>query len=204
MISRHHRGILKRAAVVVLSRGMQAVLLYRLAHLLYNKQVPVLPFVLARLSHHLYAVDIAPSAKIGPGLVLVHCFGTVIGSAVEIEGNCVIFHGVTLGDRGSEWVGTRETDGHPVIGRDCILGAGAKILGPVRVGQNCVVGANSVVITDIPENSVAAGLPAKVVNTRPVMDADLRPIDGVYREDAERSINLIEDDPSQQNASVNV
>lgn len=181
---------------------MQAVFLYRLASALRRLRVPALPFVLARLSHHGYAVDIAPSAKIGPGLVLVHCFGTVIGSAVEIEGDCVIFHGVTLGDRGSEWVGSREADGHPVIGKSCILGTGAKILGPVRIGQNCVVGANSVVVSDIPENSVAAGLPAKVVNTRPMMDADLRPVDGVYREEVELLKEPTTDRGTSQSAAV--
>lgn len=184
MITRHHRGFMKRAAVALFSRGMQAVLLYRLSHVLRAKGVPALPFILARLSHHLYAVDIAPSARIGPGLVLVHCFGTVIGSAVRIKGNCVLFHGVTLGDRGSEWVGSRRIDGHPVIGYGCILGAGAKVLGPVTLGDHCVIGANSVVIKDIPADTVAAGLPAKVINDRPKMDDELRPIGGRYRDDA--------------------
>lgn len=185
MVARHHDGRLKQAAVVVLSRGMQAVFLYRVSRALWRVGVPGVPAALTRTSQHLYGVDIAPSAAIGPGLVLVHCFGTVVGSAVRIAGNCVIFHGVTLGDRGSEWVGTRREDGHPTVGRGCILGAGAKVLGPVTIGDNCVVGANSVVNCDIPSNSVAAGLPARVINTRPPMDENLRPVGGAYRNDGE-------------------
>lgn len=183
MLTRGHSSRLKRAAVVVLSRGMQAVFLYRIAHACHLRRIPLVPFVLARLSHHLYAVDIAPSARIGPGLVLVHCFGTVVGSAVRIEGQCVLFHGVTLGDRGSEWVGSRRSDGHPVVGRGCMFGAGAKVLGPVTIGARTVIGANSVVISDVPDDSVAAGMPARVVNTRPKMNDELRPADGIYRED---------------------
>lgn len=185
MLTRHHRGWAKRLSVIVLSRGMQAVVLYRVAHALRQKRVPGFPAILSRLSQHLYAVDIHPGARVGPGLVLVHGFGVVVGSATNIAGNCVIFHGVTLGDRGSEWVGTRREDGHPTVGRGCIFGAGAKVLGPVTIGDNCVVGANSVVNRDIPSNSVAAGLPARVINTRPPMDENLRPVGGAYRNDGE-------------------
>lgn len=183
MVTRHHEGWAKRAAVVLLSRGMQAVFLYRVGHALRGWRVPGVPGLLARVAQHLYGVDIHPAAQIGPGLVLVHGFGTVVGSAVRIAGDCVLFHGVTLGDRGSEWVGTRREDGHPTVGRGCIFGCGAAVLGPVTIGDNCVIGANSVVNRDVPSDSVAAGLPAKVVNPRPKMDADLRPVGGVYRED---------------------
>lgn len=189
LVMRGHVGLIRRAAVAFFSRGMQAVFLYRLASWCRGHRIPVVPAILSRVSQHLYAVDISPSAQIGPGLVLVHCFGIVIGSAARIEGECVLFHGVTLGDRGSEWVGSRESDGHPTLGRGCILGAGAKVLGPVRIGDNCVIGSNSVVLTDVPDNSVAAGLPAKVVNHRPVMGSDLRPLGGVYREDQPSSVS---------------
>jgi len=191
LVGRHHRG-LKRWAVVFLSRGMQAVFLYRLAHALQQKKIPALPMILARVSQHVYAVDIAPSAQIGPGLVLVHAFGIVIGSATQIDGDCVVFHGVTFGDRGSEWVGTRRPDGHPVVGRGCIFGAGAKVLGPITIAENCVIGANSVVTSSIPCDSIAAGLPAKVVNQRPKMDENLRPVGGLYREEVVEAESLPE------------
>lgn len=197
LVARHQKGFVKRVAVVLLSRGMQAVILYRLASAARRSRVPAVPAVLSRIAQHLYSVDISPSAQIGPGLVLVHGFGVVIGSSTRIAGNCVVFHGVTFGDRGSEWVGTREPDGHPAVGWGCIFGAGAKVLGPVTVGDNCVVGANSVVNRDVPANSVAAGLPARVVNQRPVMDQDLRPVGGVYREDAKKGLGAQKSDAAQ-------
>ena len=184
MLTRHHRGRPRKAAVLLFSRSFKAVGLQRLGHALHRAGVPALPGALHRLGQALFAVDLSPKARLGPGVVLVHGFGTVVGSAVEATGDLVLYHGVTLGDRGSEWVGSRRTDGHPRLGRGVMLGAGAKVLGPVSVGDNVVVGANSVVLQDVPANAVAAGLPAKVVNHRPRMDAALRPVDG-HRADAD-------------------
>ena len=179
MLTRHHRGTLRRIGVLVFSRSFKSVALYRLGHWFRGCGVPIIPGCLQRVGQLFFAVDISPAAKLGPGVVIVHGFGVVVGSEVVAEGDLVIFHGVTLGDRGSEWVGSARSDGHPVIGRGSMLGAGAKVLGPVRVGCNCVIGANSVVLSDIPNDSVAAGLPAKVVNQRPRMDQNLRPIGGL-------------------------
>jgi serine O-acetyltransferase len=177
LLCRAHRGRMKRALVVCTNRGMQAVFLYRVSHTLWKHRIPALPMLISRFVQHLYAVDIDYRAEIGPGLVLVHCFGTVIGNGVRIEGDCCIYHGVTLGNRGSEWVGSDRTDGHPAVETGCILGAGAKILGPIRVGRSTVVGANSVVLADLPPNTIAAGVPARVVGVRPAMDENLRRID---------------------------
>ena len=182
LFNRGRKGRLRRLSAALGNRGFSALLLFRLSHALQGR-VPALPYLLSRLTQLLYAVDIDPRAELGPGIVLVHCFGIVVGSSTQIEGDCVIFHGVTFGDRGSEWVGSNQQDGHPVVGRNCMFGAGAKVLGGVRIGNNCVVGANAVVLNDVPENSVVAGLPAKIVSQRPLMDEDLRPIYG-HRSDA--------------------
>ena len=163
---RGHPTRRKAIAVTLTNRGLQAVLLYRMAHSLWKKGVPVLPMLLSRISQHAFAVDISPKCRLGPGIVIVHGFGVVIGSDTEIEGDCCIFHGVTLGDRGSEWVNSDRPDGHPRVGRDVMFGAGAKVLGPIRIGNNCVIGANAVVLSDVPDDSVAAGIPAKIVSRR--------------------------------------
>src|SRR4051812_42735708 len=106
MLTRNEPSSLKRAVKLLSSRSMQAVILYRLGHGLWKRRIPLIPMILTRIAQHLCAVDIAYQATIGPGLVIVHGFGVVIGSAVTIEGECCIFHGVTFGDRGSEWVGS--------------------------------------------------------------------------------------------------
>lgn len=81
-----------------------------------------------------------------------------------------MFYGLTLGDRGSEWVGSDCTDGHPVLERNIMVGAGAKILGPIRIGQSNVIGANTIVIKDVPPYSIVAGIPARVIGQRPIDD----------------------------------
>jgi serine O-acetyltransferase len=156
--------------LILTNRGFQAVLLYRLSRALWRRHIPLLPLILTRMAQMLFAVDISPLADLGPGIVIVHGFGLVIGSEVVIEGDCCLFHGVTLGDRGSEWVGSSRTDGHPVLERNIMVGAGAKILGPIRIGQSSVIGANAVVLKDVPPFSIVAGIPARVVGQRPIDD----------------------------------
>jgi len=163
---RGHAGRFKTMRIMLTNRGMSAILLYRLGHACWKKRIPVIPMFLARMAQHLFAIDISYKCRLGPGIVIVHGFGVVIGSDVRIAGDCCIYHGVTLGDRGSEWVNSDRTDGHPRIGREVMFGAGAKVLGPITIGDNCVIGANAVVLTDIPPDSVAAGIPAKVVSRR--------------------------------------
>ena len=163
------RGKSRAGTVVALltNRGFHAMILYRLSHSLWRHRVPLLPMVIARLKQHLFAVDLDYRCELGPGIVIVHGFGLVVGAEVRIEGDCVLFHGVTLGDRGSEWVGSDRPDGHPVLETGIIVGAGAKILGPIRIGQNSAVGANAVVNRTFPPNSVIAGIPARRIGDRP-------------------------------------
>lgn len=166
----------ERLLAILFNRGFHALLLHRAAHASWKARIPVVPLLLTRLAQFLFAVDLAYQAELGPGIVIVHGFGLVVGSAVRIEGNCCLFHGVTLGDRGTEWVGSQEADGHPVVEAGCIFGAGAKVLGPIRIGRNSVIGANAVVLKDVAPCSIAAGVPARVIGRRPEMDENLRPI----------------------------
>lgn len=99
------------AATILGNRGLQALILHRLSHELWKRRVPVLPLILVRLMQFLFAVDIAPSTQLGPGIVIFHGFGLVIGTQVRIEGDCALYQGVTLGDRGSEWVSSARTMG---------------------------------------------------------------------------------------------
>ena len=156
--------------LVLTNRGLQAMTLYRLSHLLWRRHIPLLPLLLTRIAQTLFAVDISYQSKLGPGIVIVHGFGLVIGSEVVIEGDCCLFHGVTLGDRGSEWVGSSRPDGHPVVEKNVMIGAGAKILGPIRIGRGSIIGANAVVLHDVPPLSIVAGIPARVVGKRPIED----------------------------------
>jgi serine O-acetyltransferase len=181
MLIRPCKSTLGRFSTVALNRGLKAVGLYRLSHLFWRLHIPFLPFIFTRMAQFLYGVDIAYQANLGPGIVITHCFGLVIGNEVIIEGRCHLFHGVTLGTRGSEWVGDMVEDGHPHVETDCMFGAGAKVLGPVRIGQNSIIGANAVVTRDVRANSVMVGSPAKRVSERPEMNEQMRPIAGYRR-----------------------
>ena len=177
VLVRQHRSRARRLAVVLTNRGLHAIFLYRLSHALWKAHVPLLPLIFTRLAQHLFAVDIDPAAELGPGVAIIHGFGLVIGRGARIEGNCCLYHGVTLGNRGSEWIGSNLPDGQPVLERGVMVGAGAKILGAIRIGRNSVIGANAVVLKDLPPCSIAAGVPARVIGQRPEMDENLRRVD---------------------------
>ena len=161
------RNRLRVCAVALTNRGFHALVLHRLAHALTKRKIPLLPLILSRVSQTLFGVDIDPQAQLGPAIVIVHGFGIVIGNEVIIGGECVLFHGVTLGNKGTEWVPCDDKDGQPVVGKNCILSAGAKILGPISVGDHCIVGANAVVIKDVAEGQIVGGVPARILNARP-------------------------------------
>ena len=109
----------------------------------------------------LFGIEIASACSIGPGLFLPHSSGTVIG-AWSIGANSTIFHGVTLGAKNLAL--DFDITSRPVLGDNVTIGAGAKILGGIRIGDNAVVGANSVVLSDIPSNCTVAGVPAKIIS----------------------------------------
>ncbi len=144
--------------ILLLYPGVKALRSYRRAHWLHVHGHTFLARAVSQHSRRVTGIEIHPGAQIGRRLVIDHGMGIVIGETAQIGDDCLIYHGVTLGGTGKD-VGKR----HPTIGSDVLIGAGAKVLGPITVGSNSRIAANSVVLTDIPENSTAVGIPAKVV-----------------------------------------
>jgi len=132
--------------------GVQAIILYRLAHLLHNLGVPVIPRAISYLGRFLTGAEIHPAAKIGRGFFIDHATGVVIGETAEIGDNVMLYHGVTLGGHGW-WRDGKGQKRHPTLEDNVTIGVGAAILGPVVVKKNTRVGALTVIMDDIPENS---------------------------------------------------
>ena len=144
--------------VLLLYPGIHAVRAHRKAHWCYEHRLFFLARWISQRSRHKTGIEIHPGAKIGKRLVIDHGMGIVIVETAEIGDDCLIYHGVTLGGTGKD-VGKR----HPTIGNNFLVSTGAKVLGPITVGNNSRVAANAVVLADIPEDSTAVGIPAKVV-----------------------------------------
>jgi serine O-acetyltransferase len=134
----------------VLTRpGPLALLIYRFSHSLWMKGWHTLAELIWRVNLFLTGADIHPGAEIGPGLRITHTSGLVIGRGVRIGSNVTILHEVTLGGAGKAFFDPTFTDGFPVIGDDTMLMVGAKVLGPIQIGEGCYVGANAVVTRDL-------------------------------------------------------
>ena len=144
--------------ILLLYPGIKAVRSHRLAHWCYRHNLKFLARAISQRSRRRTGIEIHPGATIGRRLVIDHGMGIVIGETAEIGDDCLIYHGVTLGGTGKD-VGKR----HPTIGNNVLIGTGAKVLGPIRVGNNSRIAANSVVLKEIPEDSTAVGIPARVV-----------------------------------------
>ena len=143
---------------LIFHAGFNALKFYRYSHFFYKFNLKFLAYLIYYLSRVLYSVDIHPAAIIEPGVVIDHGIGTVIGSTAFVGSKTVIYHGVTLGAK-EITTGKR----HPTIGRNVLIGAGAKVLGPIIVGDNVKIGANSVVLKNVPANVTVVGIPAKIV-----------------------------------------
>ena len=144
--------------ILLLYPGIKAVHSHRLAHWCYRHNLKFLARAISQRSRRRTGIEIHPGATIGRRLVIDHGMGIVIGETAEIGDDCLIYHGVTLGGTGKD-VGKR----HPTIGNNVLIGTGAKVLGPIKVGDNSRIAANSVVLREIPEDSTAVGIPARVV-----------------------------------------
>jgi serine O-acetyltransferase len=142
--------------VLLTYAGFHALLAYRLSHRLWLYRVPFVPRVISQFARWLTGIEIHPSAKIGTSFFIDHGMGVVIGETAEIGDYVTLFQGVTLGGTGKEH-GKR----HPTIGNHVVVGAGAKILGGIKVGDNVKIGANSVVLKSVPTNSTVIGVPAR-------------------------------------------
>lgn len=144
--------------IFLLYQGVHAVLYHRVAHWLYVKNCRFLARLVSQWSRFWTGIEIHPGAKIGRNLVIDHGMGIVIGETAEIGDDCLIYHGVTLGGTGKDQ-GKR----HPTIGNNVLISAGAKVLGPFKVGDNARIAANAVVLREVPEDATAVGIPAQVV-----------------------------------------
>ena len=149
----------RQRARLLFSYRLMPVVLLRMAQGLRGRGIPLLPDALSMLNFFLFGLEVGKQCSIGPGLVIAHPQGVVLGAS-RIGRNATIFSGVTLGARGLG-VPFREAE-RPVIGDNVVLGSGAKVLGSVRVGDDAVVGANAVVTTDVPEACLAVGIPAVI------------------------------------------
>lgn len=167
--------------VLTLYSGIHATLAYRAAHALSNKGLTFPARCISQCTRALTGVEIHPGATIGKDLFIDHGSGVVIGETAIIGDGCTIYQGVTLGGTGKD-VGKR----HPTLGNNVMVGAGAKVLGPVNIGNNTKIAAGAVVLTDIPDNCTAVGIPARIVKRDNVkVEADLDQIhipDPVERE----------------------
>ncbi|MGZ9189676.1 MAG: serine O-acetyltransferase [Nitrospira sp.] len=150
-----------RIEVILTYAGFHALLIHRIAHWLKTRRVPFLPRALSQLARWLTGIEIHPSAKIGTGFFIDHGMGVVIGETAEVGDYVTLFQGVTLGGTGKER-GKR----HPTLGNHVVVGAGAKILGGIRIGDNVKIGANSVVLKNVPPNSTVIGVPARIIKTQ--------------------------------------
>jgi len=139
-------------------KGFFAVTTYRIANHLWHDSRRAMALYLQSLASEVFGVDIHPAASIGSGILLDHATSFVVGETAVIEDNVSILHEVTLGGTGNE-VGAR----HPIVRSGVLIGAGAKILGPVEIGQGAKIGAGSVVLGDVPPHTTVAGVPAEIV-----------------------------------------
>ncbi len=154
--------------VLLCSAGFHAIALHRLAHTLYHRQVPVIPRLISHLSRTLTGIEIHPGAQLGRGVVIDHGMGVVIGETAIVGDHVLIYQGVTLGGTGKE-IGKR----HPTVGNHVVIGAGAKVLGNIHIGDSARVGAGSIVLTAVPANCTAVGVPNRIVGCCNIADAPL-------------------------------
>ena len=144
--------------VILLYPGFHALLFYRIAHFLSNLNLNFIARLISQFARFLTGIEIHPGAKIGKRLFIDHGMGIVIGETTTIGDNCTVYHGVTLGGTGKD-----KNKRHPDLGDNVIVGCGAKVLGPIKIGNNVKIGANAVVLKEVPCNSTVVGIPGKIV-----------------------------------------
>ncbi|MDP4090110.1 MAG: serine O-acetyltransferase EpsC [Bacillota bacterium] len=162
--------------VFLLYPSIHAMISHRIAHWLYKRRRFFLARLISQMSRFFTGIEIHPGAKIGRGLFIDHGMGVVIGETAEVGENVTIYHGVTLGGTGKD-KGKR----HPTVGDNVIIGAGAKVLGPVYIGNEAKIGANTVVLTDVPSKATAVGAPARIILKKPASIIEIRDYQGRQR-----------------------
>ncbi|GLC29226.1 serine O-acetyltransferase EpsC [Clostridium omnivorum] len=150
-----------RVEVLLLYPSIHAIIYHRIANVLYRHKWFIIARAISQIARFFTGIEIHPGAKIGKGLFIDHGMGVVIGETAEIGDNVTIYHGVTLGGTGKE-KGKR----HPTVGNNVVIGSGAKILGPITIGDDAKIGANAVVLENVPSRATAVGIPAKIIGRR--------------------------------------
>jgi serine O-acetyltransferase len=149
-----------RWEVLLAYSGFHALLAYRISHWLWKNHIPIIPRLISQLARWLTGIEIHPGAQIGRGFFIDHGMGVVIGETAVIGDFVTLFQGVTLGGTGKER-GKR----HPTLGNHVVVGAGAKVLGNITIGDFVKIGANSVVLRSVPSNSTVIGIPGRIIKT---------------------------------------
>ncbi len=160
-VKRRDPAATSNAEIVLLYSGVHAVAGHRIAHKLYTKGHTLAARAVSQFVRRITGIEIHPAAKIGKCLFIDHGMGVVIGETAEIGDYCTIYQGVTLGGTGKD-TGKR----HPTLGDNVMVGAGAKILGPFKVGNGAKIASGAVVLCEVPDNTTAVGIPAKPVKKR--------------------------------------
>jgi len=141
--------------------GLHALVMHRLAHRLWCWRLRWLGRMVSQFSRWITGIEIHPGARIGKRFFIDHGMGVVIGETAEIGDDCTLYHGVTLG--GTTWEREKR---HPTLGNNVVIGAGAKVLGPIQIGDNARIGSNSVVVKDVPANATVVGIPGRVITPK--------------------------------------
>lgn len=144
--------------VLLTYSGLHAILMHRVAHFLYNHKRYLIARLISHCGRFLTGIEIHPGAKIGERFFIDHGMQVVIGETTEIGDDVLLYQGVTLGG-----VGRKKGKRHPTLGNNVVVGAGAKVLGPIIIGDNVRIGAGSVVVKSIPSNTTVVGVPARIV-----------------------------------------
>jgi len=143
--------------VLLTYSGIHVLVFHKIARVLHRMRIPFLPRWISQVGRFFTGIEIHPGATIGKGLFIDHGMGVVIGQTAMIGDNVTLYQGVTLGGTGKE-KGKR----HPTVGNNVVIGAGAKILGNIKIGDNSYIGSNAVVIKDVPDNSTVVGVPGRI------------------------------------------
>jgi serine O-acetyltransferase len=144
--------------VITCYPGFHALLVHRLAHAFWRAKLRWLARFTSHCSRFLNGIEIHPGAKIGRRVFIDHGMGVVVGETAELGDDCTLYHGVTLG--GTTW---NKGKRHPTLGKGVVIGAGAKVLGPILVGDGARIGSNAVVVKDVPPGATAVGIPARII-----------------------------------------
>ena len=144
--------------VILMYQGFHSLVFHRIAHWFYKCHLFFLARLISQIARFFTGIEIHPGAKIGRRLFIDHGMGIVIGETATIGNDCTIYHGVTLGGTGKD-----KKKRHPDLGDNVLVGCGAKILGPIKIGDNVKIGTNSVVLKDVQENTTIVGIPGKEI-----------------------------------------